>query len=529
MTDTTRTVTLPHGGFRVVGLIGVIGGALISGCGVNGVLGGPDGAGDGATTPQRPTLPQPAPVLEPQAVTPYALPAPRVASAPSVIERNIEEDLLSHLPTGSTQLAAVCDRNVDNAVTRAFCTTPRPTITSLVDLQGVLGLQFENRTNGNGNNGNPAFAISGHSSSLVTRSVSSINPRTIVFTRNRNQRDDGEIVALGFTRGDQFAEVVVIPEGGEATFYLVRFELACDATPDGCNWADRLTPATESGWTGWSLYQDADLKNTVLDCLQCHQPDGPGTPKMLRMQELRNPWTHWFRDNRDGGRALIADFEAAHGTDEDYGGIPAPLIRDADPARLEDLVEAAGFEDQPNLFETGDIEDEVQDVNAQQPELNMPPGRSATWQALYREAVEGRAIPPPYHDVKITDPATLAQMTLAYRAVMDGTMPRSSLPDIRDVMLESALPYLSMRPAPDLTGAQILVHACGQCHNSRLDQTISRARFNAMELGSMSRAAKDKAIRRLQLPRHDRFAMPPTFFRDLSDEEVQRVVTELSK
>ncbi len=507
---------------------------LTVGCGANGMLGS-------AELPPEPAANVPDVIAAPPPST-KPLPPPTRHAAGATLERRwpdsvaadpppppIDEDLLSHLPTGDPQLAAVCGRNIDNAVTRAFCTSPKPTIQSLTDLQRVLGLEFADTERGNGSRGNPSFAITGHSSSLVTRSVSALNPRTIVFTRNRNVRDDEAIVALGFTRGDQLAEIVTIPPGGEPTFYLLRFLLPCDDSPDGCSWGDKLTPATESGWASWTLYQDEDLKNSVLDCLQCHQPDGPGTTKILRMQELRNPWTHWFRDNRDGGRALISDFQAAHGTDEDYGGIPAALISESDPARLEDLIEDAGFEDQPNLFITDDIEDEVQDTNRQQPDVNMPPGESATWQGLYREAVEGRAIPPPYHDVKVTDPALRAEMTLAYRAVMDGSMPKSSLPDIRDVFLESALPELSMRPAPGLDGRGIMIHMCGQCHNSRLDQTITRARFNAIDLDTMSREAKDEAIRRLELPRKDRFAMPPVFFRDLSAEETARVVEELRK
>lgn len=442
----------------------------------------------------------------------------------------IDRDILSHLATGQTQLDLVCARGDDNAVTRVFCGPNPPSITSLTDLQDALGIGFVNPQGGNDQGGNPAFAITGHSTSLVTRSVSAMNPRTIVFTQDRNHRDDGELVILGFTRGDQFAEIIVDPgPNQDLQFYLLKFKQACNDGTNGCNWGDLLLPGAETNWTSWTLYQDEDLKNSVLDCRQCHQPDGPGTPKILRMQELRNPWTHWFRDNRDGGRALIADFQGAHGTDEDYGGVPAALISESDPANLEDLVELAGFEDQPNLFITSDIEDEVVDSNDAQPDTNMPPGQSTTWEALYAEAVAGNMIPVPYHDVKVSDPGKLAAMSAEYIAVKNGTKPASELPDVREVFLDSALPKLSMRPAEGLDGRGILVHMCGQCHNAKLDQTISRANFNVFALDSMSREMKEKAVRRLRMDSESRYKMPPTLFREMSDEEIAKAVAELRK
>ena len=65
------------------------------------------------------------------------------------------------------------------------------------------------------------------------------------------------------------------------------FQHACDATPEGCSNADVLTPAVESNFTGvYSLYNEEDIKNTILDCQQCHQTGGPNSQKILRMQEL---------------------------------------------------------------------------------------------------------------------------------------------------------------------------------------------------------------------------------------------------
>src|SRR5437763_1543258 len=102
----------------------------------------------------------------------------------------------------------------------------------------------------------------------------------------------------------------------------------CTAAPSGCAPGDLLTPAVEKQWRSVSLYEDEDLKNTVFDCRHCHQPNGPSTAKMLRMQERRAPWTHWFRNNANepGGVTLVQDFQTAHGKSEDYAGIPAELL-----------------------------------------------------------------------------------------------------------------------------------------------------------------------------------------------------------
>ena len=59
---------------------------------------------------------------------------------------------------------------------------------------------------------------------------------------------------------------------------------ACQVT--GCTKADLLTSAAEANFTDWTIADDFELRNTVLDCRQCHQPGGPGTRSVLRMQEL---------------------------------------------------------------------------------------------------------------------------------------------------------------------------------------------------------------------------------------------------
>src|SRR4029077_20277911 len=116
---------------------------------------------------------------------------------------------------------------------------------------------------------------------------------------------------------------------------------SCD--PD-CPNSELFTAKTESNWQSFTVYGDPDINDTPLDCLQCHQPGGTGTKRILRMQERQSPWTHWFHPQIDGGGptngapsdavigppgpptpGLLEEFLAAH-PNEDYGGIPAQAI-----------------------------------------------------------------------------------------------------------------------------------------------------------------------------------------------------------
>jgi cytochrome c553 len=403
---------------------------------------------------------------------------------------------------------------------------------SIGELASAIGLGFTqpNRTgrNNNGAPGNPGFVLTGHSSSLVARFTSAINPRAILFSVSNAAQ--AEFVTLGFVRGEQFAEIAARDSAtNQIRFFLVVFEQACNATRS-CTPGELETPAVEKNWTGFTLYEDVDIKNTVADCLQCHQPGGTNTAKLLRMQELRNPWTHFFRNNTPGGQALLADFHAAHGSTEDYGPIPAQQIDSSEPANLEDFVRANGFSNQPNEFPTGNIEREVRTAAPSQPASNQTPGTSPTWQRLYDAATAGQFIPPPYHDVKVTDPAKLAQATQAYTAFRTGVLPAASLPDFRStIFLESRMWAMGFAAKPGLDGRQLLVQACQQCHHPALDQTITRARFDVVNLARMSREEKDRAIERLRLPGTDPLKMPPERFRTLTAAEVDLMVAELRK
>ncbi len=486
-----------------------------------------------------------------------------------------DNDPLRGLPTGEEQLARLCARNLGDGVSRAFCANggAPPSITSLAQLQALLGLDFKPGNLENGLGGNPAFVLIGNSSSLVARYTASINPRAVIFTPpHRRARVDSRgtplpqdatcaqiepisplpaLVALGFTRGEDFIELISKDPtaNGTLNFFLFKFEHGCSARQGGCTPGELLTPEGESNFTGrYTLYQDVDIANTIFDCNQCHQPAGPGTPKILRMQELQNPWAHFFRNNRVEGKVLLDDYRAAHGEEETYAGIPGPVIFNpepgetaglavnlkhsggSDPAALQGLVENEGFCGlQDNEYLTITIQKEVAESNPRQPANNLPMGVSASWMALFKNTVEGRAIPTSYHDVKVTDPGKLETLTAAYGEYRAGQRSSAELPDLRDVFLDAALPDLSFRPAPGLDGRGILVHMCQQCHNARLDQSLSRARFRVDQLDQMSRSERDVAIARLRLPASSSLHMPPVRFRELDERERDLAIAELER
>lgn len=444
-------------------------------------------------------------------------------------------DPLEEMPHGPKQIEAVCARSGQDSIRAVFC-SDQPPPASLAELQARLHVSSAEIVGVDElKSGDLAtLSVSGHSSALSRRSVSAINPRVIAlrlrFTPNPkpDEKSPSRMLAVAFTRGEQFVELVASDDVSKTlSFYLVGFRQACNDQPGGCDLGDLLTEAVETHWTEISLYDETDLANSVLDCAPCHQPDGPGSRKLLRMQELDSPWTHWFSPSTEGGRALVADFAAAHG-DESVGGMTSQQIQQADPNSLASMV----FLDtpvQPNEFDSTLIEEQVKQsaaaLGGNQPSDNSIPGVSATWRMAFERASRGEAIAVPYYDVKITDADKLAEMTAAYEAYRLGELPAAELPDIRAIFPDDPqrLAEMGIGTLPGLDGAEVLLAACAQCHNERLDQQLSRARFRA-DLQGMDRAEKDAAIARLMLPPEHPLAMPPARLRVLTREARQRAI-----
>ncbi|MDH5674155.1 MAG: hypothetical protein OEZ06_18510 [Myxococcales bacterium] len=429
------------------------------------------------------------------------------------------------LRRGEEQFERLCNRPIRDPVTDVFCVGTPPPVRSLMELRNHLGLTSEE--------GGEFFGhtITGHSTSLVHRSVSAINPRVIFV---RPETEGQEFMAMGFARGEQFTEIAVKNRvDGEFQFYLVMFSLPCDEDDGGCTPGALLTEAIESGWTGVNVYGEQDLQNTPLDCRVCHQPAGTDTRKLLRMQELEPPWNHWFYLQSKGGRALMDDYYAAKG-DEPFAGISGADIAQSQPGLLSSAIFFAGSPPQPNAFVSNRIEPEVvasaRALGGDQPADNSVPGSSETWEAIYERAKRGEAISVPYHDVKVTDPQKLEVMTTAYVDYREGRMEREALPDIREVFPddERLLARMGMTTEPGLSGEEVLLQACSLCHNERLDRTITRSRFD-VNLSLIGREEKERAIARIQLPIDDPRVMPPRLVRRLSEEGRERLIELLSK
>jgi MYXO-CTERM domain-containing protein len=407
----------------------------------------------------------------------------------------------------------ICARQRSDAFAAVLCgSAGRPRISDLSSLLAVLGLADQR-----------AFALTGNSTSLVAKSVSALNPRMIVFPRvDDDLKPPATLTAIGFVRGEQFVEIVSRDASGDLNFYLLSFEQPCSYDAAGCDLAHLLTEEIEHGWTEYSVYDHDDLEATSFDCMSCHRPGGPGTKRILRMQELASPWLHWFPQrfvqHTDSDRTLSAQFMAAHELDTQYGGIPISVLRNAldegSAAQLEALVRAEGFADQPNPFD-GHIAKEAQS------------GTSVTWQARFDAHLRGEAINVPYPGVDVTDPVKRDAVTRSYRDVVQGLAARNTLLDLREVFSNDAALKLSFLPQPGADGKTVLLQMCSRCHDGRGNPALLKNRFNVRQLEAMSRTQKDAAIDRMQAT--DGTRMPPWRAGSLTPDALQLAIAELSK
>jgi len=398
----------------------------------------------------------------------------------------------------------LCAKHYGDLVSKNFCDGGyKPPLGSLADLEQLLDIQIQTTK----------ASLTGLSTGVGLRSVTPLNPRAILM-REDPAAQIGPIEVLSFARGEPMVELIGEDQAADTLrFFLVKFHPACESAIGGCSPGDLLTPDVEENWTGYTIDDEDALANTVLDCNTCHQTGGPGTHKIMLMQELTPSWEHWFRG---GPNAQL--FERAHAHETKYAG---RLINDelgASPDNLETFVLNHGYGIEPNEFDSEAIDAELSGS-----------GSSPTWQALYENAITGQAIPPPYYGPDQTDPTRVAAFVDTYLAVTSGSAPTSELPATSTLFQDALLPLMSIRPAQGLDGRGMLVHVCSQCHNSRLDQSLSRARFNVMTLDAMSRQEKNLAITRLQLPDDDPGKMPPPRFRTLSADELARVIDTLSQ
>ncbi|MDQ3231843.1 MAG: hypothetical protein M3Q07_08490 [Pseudobdellovibrionaceae bacterium] len=109
--------------------------------------------------------------------------------------------------------------------------------------------------------------MTGHSTSLVARFVSPINPRVILFTATKDATTAiADSVVMGFVRGDQFVELIALePKFGKLNFFLVsshRPVMKAVAAPRVICSPPRLKASGQA----ITIYEDIHLNNTVFDC-----------------------------------------------------------------------------------------------------------------------------------------------------------------------------------------------------------------------------------------------------------------------
>ena len=421
---------------------------------------------------------------------------------------------LSSLGSREQAYERVCARGRQDAFAKALCNTgQRPELHDMVELLRLAGLESER-----------AFALTANSTSLVSSSVSAINPRIIVFPRVDEQASPlATATAVGFVRGEQFVEIVSYDTGSQdLNFYLVAFEQACSYASAGCDLTSLLTGELERDWTAYSIYDQDDLEGTSFDCLSCHQPGGHGTKRILRMQELTSPWMHWFPQRfvqrTESDRLLGAQFAEAHALDANYGGIPVATIASAldegSGAQLEALVRAQGFGEQPNPFDA-------------QIAAEMKSGASPTWQARFDAHLRGEAIAVPYPLLDVTDEAARTAAVRSYLDVARGSAPRESLVDIRRIFSSEATEKLSFVPKPGSDGRTVLLQMCSRCHDGRGNPTLNKNRFDVRRLDEMPRGTKDEAIDRINAT--DDTRMPPWRAGTLTPDAIHAAIAELQK
>jgi len=440
--------------------------------------------------------------------------------------------------TGPLVRPAFCDSPKNDAVHDAFCADDAPPVADLLTFERLLGFDLQKTSASDdgvssmdggwddhaGEGGGYAELSSravllGLSTALSGRMVSPINPRAILI---------GEETFIAYQRGVQQVEVATHDrDSSEFNFYLASFEQACNA--DGCSHGDLFTERVEQNWTRLSLQDDEELKNSPLDCRQCHQR-GRETPILL-MRELEGPWNHFFTNDYNDepqtlfpepmGRELVEDYRRARG-DEPYAGLPISVVRGTAGLTLQARVDRH----QPLLFDGNDILNErwpwADGGFAQQPE------RSATWDKNYESFRRGETLQLPHYQTRPTDPEKQARLTERYTQYRSGVISAEELPDLADIYPDDPVmrAEIGLQTAPDDSPVTLLITACGSCHNDVLDQTISRARFN-IDLATMDEAERKLAVERVLRAPQDPGVMPPPESRQLTPEARDRLTAYL--
>jgi hypothetical protein len=445
---------------------------------------------------------------------------------------NVEAKWLARIGTGPMQTANTCARGAADPVARALCRSPAPAVSGLDDLYGALKLtEVAGRMT----------SVAMQSLGLSARTVSAVNPRVIVFP-NYSPIDENGIVAVAFSRGEPFVEMVGYdPIANDFNFYLLAFEAR-----------DLLSEKLERGWAGWTLYTDHDLEDTPLDCTSCHRPDGPGARRRLLMRQYEYPWLHWG-DFRGLPPPVLCTDETGATTllDMGVGGDGADVLRaiDGDLGRhaaipVADLLVAhSGYDLSSFLFYSSGIADGIGDVPCSPPDCpfsephpfstqdvlcdQLRHGRAdvpgGAW-ARYREQVSAGGIPVPYFAHDVLDAGVRARIAADFEAfVAASASGDDAFTVLSGLVRDDVARAIGFSPDESDAVPALLAKMCGRCHGPSTAPHLARARFDAFAPDRLDAAGARVVLERIALPRNSPDRMPPLRSGELPDWAVTRI------
>ncbi len=447
-----------------------------------------------------------------------------------------DEAWLRALGTGPTQTARVCSRRSGDRIARALCADPAAPIASLVNLYRRLGLA---------NPDEREFATTTHSLGLGARFVSAANPRTIVFRKDGTPIPYERFAVAAFARGEQVVELVGLDRATlDYNFYLLRFEQRCSASR--CTPADLLTSAVEDAWTGWTLYSDADLEDTPLDCLSCHRPFGPGTPKQLLMRQTASPWLHWgdFRGAYEhricpaptsvypgpwipgDGLNLLVTLEGKAGR---YAAIPVEELAKAPSGErfglfLTEAENTLRLDRQPRDYPYGQLDFGSTEALCEPLET----GTSPTWERQRRESLS-RGLPVPFYGADVLDPEKRGELGVDRAGFLARHAALPAFEVAMDLIDKEVQVAVGFTPRSDDSAPQLFREMCSRCHGKSTEPRLRRARFDAESLESVEPAVARSVRNRIALPVTSPELMPPLRVGTLPPWAIERIETYLDE
>jgi hypothetical protein len=387
------------------------------------------------------------------------------------------------------------------------------TLGGLADLHAALGL---------GDTENRHVAATTHSLGLSARYVSSANPRAFVFGAHGAPVPFERFSVVGFARGEQLVELVGLdPTSLDYRFYLLRFERACERS--ACDATELLTSRIESDWTGWTLYADEDLEDTPFDCVSCHRPFGPGTPKQLLMRQTASPWLHWgdFRGASESrlcpepkwpapGPFIPGDgldvLQALEGSAGFYAGIPvAELVAAPSGERF-----ALFLSDAENTLRSARVPADYPyaqlDFGSTEALCErLATGTSPTWERQRAESL-ARGLPVPFYAQDVLDPLAEQALLVDRAGVLQGG---TSLDLATGWLDDEAATAVGFVPRPSDTAPELLRALCVRCHAGDTEPRLARARFDAESIERVEPAVARAVRERITLPSTAAERMPP--------------------